>query len=111
MKPVLSLIAILTAALLFLLFGIDPRSTPSFVLVVPFVLLFAILLLIAFRLLRSRGQTSRASWGIATSIAALPTLLLLLQSIGQLTIRDMITIIALFAIIYFYVVRANAPIK
>jgi hypothetical protein len=36
---------------------------------------------------------------------ALPMLILVLQALGQLTIRDLLTIVALFAIAHFYLSR------
>jgi NADH:ubiquinone oxidoreductase subunit 3 (subunit A) len=105
----LSLITITALALL--LFGTNPRNISSAALIAPFVLIFIVLFLTASYFLRLKGLTKRASWIIATFIALLPTLLLVLQSIGQLTIRDVATIIALFAIAYFYAIRVDSSVS
>jgi hypothetical protein len=103
----LSLAAISILALL--LFGTDPRNVSSVTLVAPFVLIFLILFFIFSYFLKMRRFNIKASWIIATFIALLPTLLLVLQSIGQLTARDVATIMALFAIAYFYASRIDNP--
>jgi drug/metabolite transporter (DMT)-like permease len=96
-------------ALVLLLFETDPRSINSVALVAPFVLIFLILFFIATYFLRIRGFARSTSWIMAAFIATLPTLLLVLQSIGQLTIKDVATLVALFVIAYFYVRRADSP--
>lgn len=95
--------------LLFLLFGTSPRDVSSALLVAPFVLIFITLFLVVAYFFTARGFTKRLGWTIATFFALLPTLLLVLQSIGQLTIRDVATIVALFMMAYFYTLRANNP--
>jgi len=39
--------------------------------------------------------------------AGLPTLLLAMQSVGQLTIRDIVTLFVFFGITYFYMSRMS----
>ena len=84
---------------------ISPNNVPSFLLVIPFILLFTLLLSGIFYLLELRGVNSKKSLKIASLCASLPILLLVLQSIGQLTIRDVLTVLLLFAISYFYISR------
>lgn len=95
----------------------DPQKLPSFLLILPFLILFvAIYLTIVelFRLLRRDENQKVVGFSvskprrIAALIAALPTLLLILQSIGQLTVRDTLTTLAIFVIGYFYLVRFSA---
>ena len=111
MKLSYSLILLPVIALLTLLFTTNPQSMPSFVLIIPFVLFFAILLFISFVSLRRNGMARRSSWGIAAFMALLPTLLLVFQSLGQLTSRDIITIFAFFVLAYFYLMRVRGSVK
>jgi Mn2+/Fe2+ NRAMP family transporter len=95
-------------ALLVLFFGLDPNKVLSFVLVLPFILLFALLFVGISFVLETRGMGNRKSMKIAALCASLPILLLVLQSIGQLTVRDVLTVVLLFALSYFYILRATA---
>ena len=106
-KKYVYLTPIPVALLALLLFGTNPRNINSAVLVAPFVLIFLILFLSASYFLLAKGFTRKASWAIAAFIALFPTLLLVLRSIGQLTVRDVATIAALFVIAYFYVARVD----
>jgi len=92
-------------ALLALLLGIDPNNVPSFVLVLPFILLFTLLLTGIAYFLERQGLDGKKSLKIAVLCASLPILLLVLQSIGQLTVRDVLTVGLLFIVSYFYVSR------
>jgi hypothetical protein len=109
-KSYIYLLLATITALALLLFGTNPRSINSVALVAPFVLIFLLLFLLASSFFHSKGFARKTSWVIAAFVAVLPTLLLVLQSIGQLTIRDVATIAALFAIAYFYVTRVGGPI-
>jgi len=95
-------------ALLILFFGIDPNKVPSFLLVLPFILLFTVLLAGIYYVLQKRQMDSKKSLKLAALCSSLPILLLVLQSIGQLTVRDVLTVALLFALSYFYIVRATA---
>lgn len=95
------------AALLVLFISTDPAKVPSFVLVFPFLLLFTLLLNLAFILLRMRGVTVSRSMKTGALCAAVPILLLILQSIGQLTVRDVIALAILFTLSYFYMSRLS----
>jgi hypothetical protein len=90
----------------------DPRKLPPFMLMVAFIFIYGACLVIcelAFRLLsllkngEMTGADKHSGWLYAA--AALPTLLLVLQSVGQLTVRDLLTMVAIFGILYFYLVR------
>jgi hypothetical protein len=61
---------------------------------------------IAF-ILERRGLSRLRSLRLGGFLAALPIVLLIFQSIGQLTVRDVATILALFVISYFYIIRVN----
>jgi len=88
--------------------GTDPAKVPSFLLIVPFALLFVVLLLTISAFLQHKGYTKTRSLQVAVLCAATPVLLLVLQSIGQLTIRDILTVAILFALSYFYMSRSTA---
>ncbi|GEM_PF-379001 len=99
------LIAMVVVGMLF--FGFTtPKSVPSVMLIVGFlmlaVLLYALLKLI-FIATGLIGRLPRVySRGIILAGTLIPVLLLMLQSIGQLTIRDVLTLSGLFAIGIFY---------
>jgi hypothetical protein len=105
----------LAALGLFLLLGLilftvtNPSHVPPAVLMAGFFILFGIFYS-ALRLLgRSMGFKERLKPvqynGLILGCAALPVMLLALQSIGQLTVRDTVTLVIIFAAGYFYVSR------
>jgi hypothetical protein len=87
----------------------EPQKLPSLILIVPFILIFTILCLVSFCVALKRGIRLRESVRVVLMIAALPTLLIVLQSLGELTPRDVLTVAALFVITYFYIVRLANP--
>jgi len=110
MKKSLIVSAVLLVTALLLFMTTDPDRVPSFILPVPFVLLFvSLLLFLAWGLQKYVGMTFRRSIKVGVLCAAIPTILLVLQSIGQLTIKDVLTIAILFLVSYFYIARTTAP--
>lgn len=99
------IISLCSFALLVLLLATDPTQMPSFVLILPFALLFTIIWLATFSGFRENGFTRLRAIRLSMLFAGLPVSLLLLQSIGQLTIWDIVTILAFFGVAYFYVSR------
>jgi len=104
---------IVVYALTFLVLTLsDPAKLPSSALVVPFILIFfAVYCAIAalFELLDAEqliGMKVRRPRTIAALIAGFPVLLLVLQSIGQLTSWDVLMTAALFVVTYFYIIKA-----
>lgn len=97
-----------TVVLLGMLLGTDPSNLSAFFLIVPFVLLLIIVWILGYVQLRAMGMSKFRSVRLAVLIAGLPVGLLLLQSIGQLTTRDIITILAFFGLAYFYIARITA---
>lgn len=85
-----------------LLMTTQPNQLPSIVLILPFLLILLIVFL-GVRLLFG-GKSGRIS-GSALLIAGLVVIFLALQSLGQLTPRDMIMLSILFATAYFYMYR------
>jgi len=108
MKRSLIIAGLCIVILLALLFGIDPTTTPSFVLVIPFLLIFIFILCVVSYLLERRGVVRNKSIQIAVLSAGIPLVLLVLQSIGQLTVRDVLTLTVLFVLSYFYISKAAA---
>jgi hypothetical protein len=108
MKQLL-LIGICTLALALLFTTTDPATAPSWVLIVPFLLLFVLLSAIAYALLRKRGLVARAALRIGMLCAFVPVSLLVLQSIGQLTTKDVLALGAFLAVAYFYLSRTKLP--
>jgi hypothetical protein len=94
-------------AILVLFMATDPNRVPSFILVLPFLLMFTLLLSLGMLLLEKRGFSTRRSLKIGMLCAAIPIVLLVLQSIGQLTLRDVLAIGALFVVSYFYMTRLS----
>jgi hypothetical protein len=104
-RKVTTTISLCVLTLLALLISTDPATMPSFVLILPFALLFTIIWSISFSGLRQNGFSRLRAIRLSMLFAGLPVSLLLLQSIGQLTIWDIITILAFFGLAYFYVSR------
>lgn len=108
MKKALIVSALCLIAVVLLFSTTDPNKVPSFILPIPFVLLFVSVLILASWLLQHYGMAMRRSVRVGVLCAGIPILLLVLQSIGQLTLKDVLTIIVLFSISYFYVARTTA---
>jgi hypothetical protein len=92
--------------LLILFLGFDPNRLPSFLLFFPFILIFVFLLTLTVFLLQKMNMGRAKSLRVAMLCASIPTLLLVLQSIGQLTVRDVLTLSVLFVLSFFYITRA-----
>lgn len=110
LKP--GLIVLLYVVTLILLITTDPQQSSLIVIIAPFVVLyFGILLtlrvLISYAY-KGKNISSRKRTALAAIGAGFPILCLLLQSIGQFSLRDLITLIALFGILLFYTDRASA---
>lgn len=95
--------------LLLLMIFTQPARLPAFILVAPFVLLSTALALIFVRIFRWQGMALAKSVRMGLIATLLPMLVLVLQSLGQLTMRDLCTILAIFAIAYFYLSRLSKP--
>lgn len=90
----------------------NPRTVPSIVLIGGFLLLFTVIYMTARLMLKIIGLHGRLTipqYRVLTlGAAALPTFLLALQSIGQLTVRDVTTIALFFVIAVFYIMRVTS---
>jgi hypothetical protein len=108
------LAVLIVAEILYLMFT-NPHDVASVFLIVPFVLLFFIIFFAAIELIRLLRAEDEKVMGFSLQrprlvgflVAGFPVLLLILQSIGQLTWRDGLTAGALFLIAYFYVSRSS----
>jgi len=108
MKKPLIMGSICMAIVLLLFLVTDPNKVPSFILILPFLLLFVSLLLLVSVLLRWQGMGKARSIRLSVVFSSIPLILLVLQSIGQLTVRDVLTMAVLFTLSYFYVSRSTA---
>jgi hypothetical protein len=109
MKTTAKIIGSCLVLLALLLCTTQPERLPSAVLIAPFALLFVMLaLIVALAIGWRHGGISSKSIRAGCISAVLPILLLVLQSVGQLTLRDALTLFALFGIAYFYMSKVNA---
>ena len=83
----------------------DPQKLPAVFLVLPFVLIFGTLVFIFAFILVLQGTVPFRAVRLAAFGAALPAALLTLHSLGQLTLRDVVTLGLLFGVGYLYVTR------
>lgn len=105
MRSKLRLTGVSSIILLLLLLTTDPQKIPSIVLVVPFVLLFIALASGLTFVLGLFGMSLRTRLRFGLLAGAVPIVLLVLQSLGQLTLRDVLVISAFFVVAYFYMSR------
>jgi hypothetical protein len=84
-------------------------------LMVAFVFIFTSFYLLARLITRTIGVDRRMGSikyrALLLGIASLPVLVLAMQSLGQLTVRDLITLAVLYGLGYFYVSRMAVPEK
>jgi uncharacterized membrane protein YccC len=99
----------LYVALVLMLFTTSPSKLPIILLIVPFLLMFLVVF-ISVRLVLQRffPRLERArQLLIAGCLAGLPSFLLILSSINQLTWRDAFLVIFLVVFLLFYASRIN----
>jgi peptidoglycan/LPS O-acetylase OafA/YrhL len=106
-RKYLGIIVLYLISLGLLLFT-NPQHTRPVFLIVPLLIFFAAIFLTLMTMLsgfaRRRGRRpSRNSVIAAAIITALPVILILLQSIGQLSTRDVITLVLIILILGIYV--------
>lgn len=90
----------------------EPQKLPVLVLLVPFLLMFGVFLQtwILVRMVYLRFNKDKAPLlhkRLGASVSAVVVLLIILQSLGQLTLRDVITVVAIGALGYLYVLRGR----
>lgn len=101
------LVCLTLALLALLLFFTSPTELAIPILITPFLLLFVSLFLILQIILERLARNSPHNARTALIVTCLPILLLALQSVGQLTLRDVLTVGLLFLVGYFYLHRAS----
>lgn len=108
-------LALFYGTLLAFLMLTNPSKVAAFVLVVPFGLLFTSLFLTVIEIIRFfrsdqdesvAGLTLRRPRVLASVLAGFPVLLLVLQSIVRLTLWDVFITLAIFLLLYVYVLRS-----
>ncbi|HEX8183082.1 MAG TPA: hypothetical protein VF575_05815 [Candidatus Saccharimonadales bacterium] len=103
-------VAMIAGSLAFFAFT-TPKSAPSVMLIVGFIVLALLLYSLIKLLLVTTGLYDRLPRIYARSIimtcTVFPVMLLVMQSIGQLTIRDILTLAGLFVIGGFYAIRVR----
>lgn len=105
-RKIIKLAGVCFAAFLVFVLTTQPADLPAPLLVIPFVLLFLGLLFVFYVIFKDqRVARGRGGWHLVLLLAGLPVVLLALQSVGQLSWRDMATITVLFVITYIYVSR------
>jgi len=88
-----------------------PQTLPVIGLIVPFVLLFAALfslwdlMMALWARYVSRESPANLHRYLGFVLCAGCVLLLVLQSLGQLTVRDVVTLVAVMILSYLYLVR------
>ncbi len=93
---------------------VNPGRLPVFLLVVPFVLLYLALyelwISLAFawqRFTRGKQRSEHDVRQTARFVGLFASFIVVLGSLGQLVLRDVVTLLLLFAVTYFYVVRGR----
>lgn len=105
MKSAFRITSVGSIILLVFLLATDPQRLPSVLLIVPFILLFIIIACGVALIPGLRGLPSSRMVKVGGTVAAVPVLLLVLQSLGQLTVRDVLAVVVLFGVAYFYMSR------
>lgn len=91
----------------------NPDKIPAIIFVVVFVLLYGLFVSLGLLVLSVLRRVEILMWQrskiikTAFSVAGLPFILLLLQSLGQLTIKDVFLVMILFFLLYFYFSRLS----
>lgn len=106
-----NVLAVLSIVALLFFLCTDPAHVPPVVLMVAFALLLAItycLVRLACRALRLQDRLSASQYGgVVFTATVLPVLIIAMQSLGQLSLRDGVTIALLFGIGFFYASRLS----
>ena len=95
--------------LLFFLFFISPDELPLFALFVPFMAIF-VMSYLAIRAVANKflkNLSEQAQRWFTVSVAALPVVLLILQSSGQMSSNDMWLFGLLAVLLFFYLRKAD----
>lgn len=104
-------ILVLLLGMFILLFATNPNNLPLPLLILPFVLLFLIIFTSTLFVIQRRSSSMKLltpkSSIIAFTVAGVPVLLAVFQSIHQLSIRDVLISAGLFGGIVFYLSKTD----
>jgi len=108
----LFILTILYGGFFSFLFFTNPKNLSIVLLIVPFLLLFLGLfftftLLIRIFIRNTSDKLSKKHFVMATLLAAIPTCLLLLDSVDQLTLKDGLLFITFGIFVLFYINRVS----
>jgi hypothetical protein len=110
-KPHKLVMTALFIAIGLLLFGTDPNELPLPLLILPFILLFLLIFLGTLFIFQQKTHSlklfTNRSVTVAMTVAILPVLLVVFQSIHQLTFKDVLVSFALLGGILFYISKTN----
>ncbi len=90
-----------------LLVGTDPTKLPMVFLIAPFIVLY-VAVSSTLRAIFQRNTASKVEQWLPTVVAICSVVIVSLQSIGQLTVRDVIAVLLLVVVGYFFIHR-NKP--
>jgi len=92
----------------------NPSGLPVVVLIVPFVLLFVALYTLWMLLGEVKVRyfaRGRPRQRLGMAVCASVVLLIVLQSLGQLTLRDVLTVAAIITVGYLYLARMRSTVS
>ena len=106
-KRLIILLGIYLVVLVFFI-SVNPEKLPLILLLLPFLLIFLVMYLSLIFVLdtffKIKSQPKRL---IAFSVSIMPVLLLIIQSITQLTLRDVLLSISIVVIVVWYTIKLN----
>ena len=90
------------------LLNTDPQKLPLPLLVLPFVWLFSVIFISTLLVLSKRPSvTKKQRVMVAGIVASIPVLLIIFQSIHQLSLKDVLLSVSLVLLAAFYMLRAD----
>jgi len=108
-KRLLVLFSLATISTIFFSF-INPGTLPVTLILLPFLLLFLIFYNGAYLLLETFFRFSKKTiLVVSLCLSVFPVLLLVIQSITQLTLRDVLLTASIITILIWYVIKVNKP--
>ncbi|HEY8999408.1 MAG TPA: hypothetical protein VIM53_03765 [Candidatus Saccharimonadales bacterium] len=106
MKKTYTVTGLTFCALLIVLFATDPNHVSSVGLIVPFVLLFIFLASLFLIYFKRTDFSKSQQFRLSALSAGLPCMFLVLRSVDQLTVRDVVILLGFFCLSCFYVMRS-----
>jgi hypothetical protein len=110
-KPIVRLASLYLLVGLFFVF-FNPNNLPLILFIVPFILVFILIYQTAKLVVKTffslKPQQERI---VLLVVSVMPVIMLVIQSITQLTVRDVILCLAITTILVWYGVRINAEVS